>query len=309
MEPTSTNAPPAKAGGRLVLIAVLGLAVLVVAAGAGWWLRDRWTGTPASPPPTNPTPQPRTDALYRGETIYKRQCVGCHGEHGRGDGSKAASLTTPPGDFALGLCCGSDAAAVRRVIVDGVPGTAMIGVGKHLSADDLDAVTAYVLKLAEALRPVMEQAGLKPVAVRAAAPELELRDAEGKASDLAQHRGRLVLLVFWETTCVPCLEKMPRLAGLAEEFRDHGVDVVAVCVNPTDADTLLRLSAAHFARLPAYRDGGGTARRLYDISSVPRVCLIDHEGRLVAAGDGPADWNGAEIRQLLRACLGRSGGQ
>jgi mono/diheme cytochrome c family protein/peroxiredoxin len=310
MEPTSSNVPPAKRGsGGLVLAAVLGVAVLVLVAWGGWWLFNRMAEpAPTSVRDSNPPP-PHSDALVRGETVYRAHCLGCHGAQGRGDGPQGTALTKPPHDFTLGLRCGHNVDAVRRATADGVPDTAMRGFGQALPPDDLTAVTVYVLKLADALHPPLKQAGLEPVALADVAPELKLVDTDGNATTLEQRRGRLLLIVFWETTSTPCLEKLPQLARLAEEFRGQDVEVLAVCVNNADAETVRKIAAERLKTLPAYRDVDGSARRRYDISTVPRVCLIDRAGLLLAAGAGPADWSGPEIRELLKFLLERSAGK
>lgn len=38
-------------------------------------------------------------SLKTGKALYERHCQSCHGKTGRGDGTKAASLETEPGDF------------------------------------------------------------------------------------------------------------------------------------------------------------------------------------------------------------------
>ena len=49
-------------------------------------------------------------------------------------------------------------------------------------------------------------------------PKLSLRDIKGNSHELANYRGRLVLLNFWATWCGPCVEEMPSLARLAKNL-------------------------------------------------------------------------------------------
>lgn len=47
----------------------------------------------------NPVPA-NVEAVSRGRAVFQRECEGCHGKSGHGDGPKAASLPTKPADLA-----------------------------------------------------------------------------------------------------------------------------------------------------------------------------------------------------------------
>ena len=57
----------------------------------------------------------------------------------------------------------------------------------------------------------------------------------GEPPSLDQHRGKLVLVAFWGASCGPCLNELPNLERLADRFRDAGLIVLPVCVDPADA--------------------------------------------------------------------------
>ncbi len=89
----------------------------------------------------------------RGEAIYAKRCIGCHGEEGDGLGPAAERLNPPPRDFTLGeykfkTTAFDDIVAndddLIRMIRDGMPGTAMPGWGDMLSADDIGDAIAYL---------------------------------------------------------------------------------------------------------------------------------------------------------------------
>ena len=198
------------------------------------------------------------------------------------------------------------------MIAEGVPGTAMPSSGQTLSAADVDAVGAYVLTLAapwdeqgtpEAIRPLLERAGLTPAASAKEAPDLDVLDAAGGPSSLQGRRGRLVLIVFWETGCIPCLAKLPQLERLATEFRDRGLEVMPVCVNEGGPESLRGVADRRLHSLPLYVDPHGSARLRYGVDAVPSACLVGRDGRVLGAGPGPHDWTGPEVRELLQACL------
>jgi mono/diheme cytochrome c family protein/peroxiredoxin len=298
---------PRTVGRQLLLGLGLGLLALGASAAVGWLVRSRWDG------PTVPEARRREadpELVARGRLVYRVHCASCHGPEGRGDGPSAAELGPPPRDFAvLPWKFRTSPAAVRRVITEGIPGTGMPPSGQALSPGDLDALVSYVLTLASPqddaeVRALLQGAGLVPADRVQDAPALEVRDTAGNPVTLAVLRGKLVLVYFWGTGCPPCLGKLPQLERLADEFRDRGVVVLAVCADEPEADAVRDVAARlRIASLPLYLDPRGVARVRYDVEELPTVCLIDRAGHLLGSGPGPDDWSGAEVRELLRACL------
>ena len=63
------------------------------------------------------------------------------------------------------------------------------------------------------------------------APQLELVQLGGEDFDLADYKGRVVLLNMWATWCKPCREELPELARLHRELEPRGLTVVGVNVD------------------------------------------------------------------------------
>ena len=94
----------------------------------------------------------------KGEVIYQKRCLQCHGDEGDGLGPAADYLNPPPRDFTLGLykfiSSAFDAdlpndADLLRMINDGMPGTAMPGWSDILSETEIQDVIAYIKTFAE----------------------------------------------------------------------------------------------------------------------------------------------------------------
>ena len=69
------------------------------------------------------------------------------------------------------------------------------------------------------------------------APALQLKDLDGTAHDLAQLKGRVVLVNFWATWCPPCRREMPSMERLSQALKGEAFSVLAVDVGE-DADTI-----------------------------------------------------------------------
>jgi len=87
-----------------------------------------------------------------GKAIYDRWCAGCHGEDGAGRGEAAAYMLPPPRDFTRAAYQIRTTASgelptdadLRRIVDEGMPGTAMPGWTTRLSAQERDDVVAYI---------------------------------------------------------------------------------------------------------------------------------------------------------------------
>src|SRR3989304_6772962 len=84
----------------------------------------------------------------KGEKVFKANCVVCHGDKGDGKGPAAAPLTPKPKNFTdANEMKGIDDARLKKSIVEGRPGTAMVSFAKTLSTDDIENVIAYLKTL------------------------------------------------------------------------------------------------------------------------------------------------------------------
>ena len=86
------------------------------------------------------------DASADGEAVYAANCATCHGEGGVGGGPAAVGLEPPPADLTDAEWTTGDGtlSAIRNVVENGSPGTAMIAWKGTLTDAEIDAVSEYV---------------------------------------------------------------------------------------------------------------------------------------------------------------------
>jgi mono/diheme cytochrome c family protein/peroxiredoxin len=252
----------------------------------------------------------------RGQLLYQVHCLRCHGPEGRGDGSDAANLRPPPKDLAVAIDDWSRE-KVGRSIVEGIRNTAMPAFGETFPRRELDAMLDYLrsfrresLGAIDSLVPSMladrlQRAGFVPESDRRPAPRLSVRDADGRTVSLDQHRGRLVLVTFWGATCGPCLKELPNLERLADRFRDAGLIVLPVCVDPADPAEARAVASGRISHLPVFADSDGSARLGYDVQVLPTTVLIDQSGRLIGSAQGSRGWDRPEVEELIATCLAK----
>jgi thiol-disulfide isomerase/thioredoxin len=128
-----------------------------------------------------------------------------------------------------------------------------------------------------------------PTASPPASAPVQLTPVDRAAFDtvVAKHRGKVVLVDFWATWCLPCVEQLPHTLQLARNFADRGLAVVTVsCDEPTEADRvadLLRSKGAGDAtNLISQFGGSAQTMEAFEIPSgaVPFYQLYDRAGKL-----------------------------
>jgi cytochrome c biogenesis protein CcmG/thiol:disulfide interchange protein DsbE len=119
--------------------------------------------------------------------------------------------------------------------------------------------------------------------------ELERLVPEGGTGQIADYRGRWLLINFWASWCDPCRTEAPALESFWQAHRDQGVTVLGVNLDDTtdDAQGFIREFGLTY---PQLRDGDGRQwRDDYGMTGFPESFLIDPEGRLAVIRRGPVD--------------------
>lgn len=99
---------------------------------------------------------------------------------------------------------------------------------------------------------------------------ITLRDLEGKG----------VMLNFWATYCGPCKDEMPYMEKLYSEYKDKGVEILAINLDSTDI-VVEQFLQEYGITFPVLRDKGGQVMSLYNIGPIPTSIFINPEGEIV----------------------------
>ena len=123
-----------------------------------------------------------------------------------------------------------------------------------------------------------------------AAPAFSLPEIDAGQVDLASYSGQPVLLVFWTTSCPICQHELPLLNRMDPEFRSKGISVVTICLGGPD-ETRDYVNTKRIALKTLY-DVNGKVGRAYRVGGVPKLVLIDKEGRIKRSTSG---WANADV--------------
>lgn len=136
------------------------------------------------------------------------------------------------------------------------------------------------------------------------APALNLKSLDGTPHDLAQLKGRVVLVNFWATWCPPCRREMPSMERLSQALKGEAFSVLAVDVGE-DADAIdaftTQLDAA--PTFPILLDTRSRVMQAWKVAGLPTTFLIDRQGRVVASAIGGREFDHPEMVETIRGLL------
>jgi cytochrome c-type biogenesis protein len=110
------------------------------------------------------------------------------------------------------------------------------------------------------------------------APDVQFSKLEGGTLRLADLRGRVVLLNFWATWCIPCRSEIPALSGLQKDLEAQGLSVVGVSYD--DTPDLIREFQQDVKQEYAIVLGGKDVGAQLPASPLPTTYIIDRAGRI-----------------------------
>lgn len=133
--------------------------------------------------------------------------------------------------------------------------------------------------------------------------ELKLRDLSGVEQSLATLKGRLVILNFWATYCIPCKAEMPDLAAIQNDYAALGVQVVGASTDEAqDRGQVLTFIKETKINFPVWM-GATTADMIrFGLGgALPGTVIIGKDGRVVKVISGVV--NQADLRKQIDALV------
>jgi len=254
------------------------------------------------------------------------------------DGTVPANIWTTVAEWTIGDMAGARGKPVRDLAWAGqvveqmakrVPASDRRKFAEQTYLDALEkrdpAATEKLLRTrvepAETNAAVREVAAgrLRTIAATRAPLDLKFTAADGREVDLAKLRGKVVLIDFWATWCVPCIEEMPHVRAAYQKYRDRGFEVIGIAFEnsrlaKTDApevvaqkkqaakEKMLKFAAENAMPWPHHFDGDywdNEFGRRFAIHSLPAVFLVGKDGRIIST-----DVHGENLGLAVKRALG-----
>jgi peroxiredoxin/Cu/Ag efflux protein CusF len=121
-------------------------------------------------------------------------------------------------------------------------------------------------------------------------PDFTLPALAGNPIRLSDLRGKVVLLNFWATWCVPCRTEMPAIEALYQRYQEQGLEVVGVNMDKLSVTTVETFIRDVRTTFPIGLDPSWTVAEMYKVVGLPTTFLLDRTGHIVVREVGGRNW-------------------
>lgn len=149
----------------------------------------------------------------------------------------------------------------------------------------------------------MKVLGILEPRERTPAPNVTLPTLQGKPFSFSELKGKLVLVNFWATWCLPCQWEMPLMDKLYQAYKAKGFVVVAISLDQEGAAVVEPFVEERKLTYPVLLDPSLKGARQFGIVGLPATFLIGPDGFIKGLTYGPKEWDGPEARTLIESLL------
>jgi len=127
------------------------------------------------------------------------------------------------------------------------------------------------------------------------------KNADGKTLSLANFEGKIVLLNFWATWCLPCIRELPSIERLQTKFSKNDFAVVAISLDRGGKRVANRLlKRLKLRKLVLYLDKENKSAKLLGVKFMPTTFIFDRKSRELGKLQGGVEWDSKEAVALIK---------
>ena len=112
------------------------------------------------------------------------------------------------------------------------------------------------------------------------APDLSFKDISGKTIRLSDLKGKVVLLNFWATWCVPCRAEIPDLVKMQRRYRARGLRILGITYPPEQKSAVRSFMRELKINYPVVIGSKETKQAFTSSETLPLTVVIDREGSI-----------------------------
>ncbi len=135
------------------------------------------------------------------------------------------------------------------------------------------------------------------------APGFSLQSSDGQQVSLAALKGKVVMVNFWATWCVPCRQEMPHLLALYDRYNSLGFELLAVNVEKNNAEGARKWLEETPVTFPVLFDPNNEVTKLYKVQTMPSTVLVARDGTMRFIHHGYKPGYESEYQTQVRALL------
>ncbi len=156
---------------------------------------------------------------------------------------------------------------------------------------------------------VLGLGSLTPAPDRASVPNIRAKTLKNKPLSFGNSKGKVRILTFWATWCVPCKKAIPFLVKSAKAHGDK-VEVVAISIDDSRSRSRVQGAVRRYKwGIPVVVDEDGSiAKALNPRGMAPYTLFVDPEGGIALAKEGFSVGDDKLLGDALNALVGESKG-
>ena len=137
---------------------------------------------------------------------------------------------------------------------------------------------------------------------RNTAPDAIFTTIEGKKINMADLKGKVVLVNFWATDCLACVTEMPALVTTYQQYQQKGFEIIAVAMPYDPPSQVLNYATQKKLPFPVMHDGlAEMTEKFGNVDLTPTTFIFDKQGKQLQRTIGALDY--VKLNQLLSAEL------
>ena len=137
---------------------------------------------------------------------------------------------------------------------------------------------------------------------RMQAPNVTFTTLTGKSIQMADLKGKVVLVNFWSTDCLDCVREMPDLVKTYNRYKGKGLEVIAVAMYYDPPAQVLNYATQKALPFAVMHDGfDEIEKKFHGVNSTPTTFVFDKTGQRLFYKVGGLDFS--QLNQLLEKAL------
>ncbi|KWW34098.1 TlpA disulfide reductase family protein [Cupriavidus metallidurans] len=133
-------------------------------------------------------------------------------------------------------------------------------------------------------------------------PDATFTLLSGEKLSTGDLKGKVYLINFWATSCATCVKEMPQMVSTYKQFKDKGLDFVAVAMNYDPPMYVMNYAKTRELPFKVAMDADGAAAKAFgNVQLTPTTFVVDKNGKILKRYVGEPEWDA--LHKLLDGAL------